>query len=107
MSGLLDGIKKLGKKGEQQNESGQQGGALKRIHLVELGDNNEVGARQDVNIEPGTTVEVLRKKLGIDPKDAIIRGKNRQLLKPDVNIYDLLDEDEKLTILPNAEVGLR
>ncbi len=106
--GLLDGVKKIVRKDGQpeSNDIGQAAGEPKQIHLVEMANNNEAGARQDIYIKLGTTLGLLREKLNIDPRKPIIRGKNRQVLRPEDNIYDILEYGEKLTILPPTDIGL-
>ncbi|MEW5759563.1 MAG: hypothetical protein AB1779_02210 [Candidatus Thermoplasmatota archaeon] len=106
----MEGIRNLGRKIKPDGlASGnvQEKKILKLVHVVEMTDDkaNKIIARKDVNLSPGTKVSTLKAQLGYKLDDDLLRGKNRQLLGNDVDLYASVEYGEKLIIIPDTLVG--
>ena len=103
MPKVVDGIKNLGRK--RQKDKPDNNGELKRVHIVEMREN-KVAKREDVNLTPGTKISNLKAKLGYGLEDDVIRAKNRQPLADKVDLYALVEPDEKIIIVPDTGLGV-
>lgn len=76
----------------------------KLVHIVEM-KGEEATARHDVKITRGTRVSDVKASLKYGPADSLIRAKGRQILSNDCELWGILDQDEKLHLIPDTKVG--
>ena len=97
-------MKSIIEKGKKQKKLDSN--EVKPAQIVEMSDDNNPGSVKSVNICKGTTVKDLKIQLGYHIDDDLLRGKNRQTLDNKMDLFDTIEANEKLVIIPNTEMGV-
>lgn len=92
--------------GKKKNGAEAPPGEVKTIEIVKLGaDKKTPESIQNVDIVPGTKVIDLKEQLGFRASDDLVRGKDDSILENKTDLHKLLDDGEKIVILPETIVG--
>ena len=91
--------------GKKKSGAEASTGDVKTIEIVKLADKNTPESIQNVDIAPGTKVIDLKERLGFRASDDLARAKDDSILENKTDLYKLLDDGEKIVILPETIVG--